>query len=31
VAKGQTIEILSWSLDDNHQFQPEEIIIKDQQ
>ncbi|MCL2925392.1 MAG: M67 family metallopeptidase [Trichodesmium sp. MAG_R04] len=29
VAKGKTIDILSWSLDDNHQFQLEEIIIKE--
>ncbi len=26
VEKGKTIDFLSWSLDDNHQFQPEKII-----
>lgn len=27
VQNGKACELLSWSLDDNHQFQPEEIII----
>ena len=27
VQNGKACELLSWSLDDNHQFQPEEIIF----
>ncbi|MGL4619680.1 M67 family metallopeptidase [Chroococcidiopsis sp.] len=28
VLQGKAGEVLSWSLDDNHQFQPEEIVVE---
>ena len=28
VLQGKARDVLSWSLDDNHQFQPEEIVVE---